>query len=29
LRNKREAEDYFKSYRKAGGSSDQLPEEYR
>jgi tetratricopeptide (TPR) repeat protein len=29
LRNKREAEDYFKSFRKAGGSSDLLPEEYR
>lgn len=29
LRNKREAEDYFKSFRKAGGSSEQLPEEYR
>ena len=29
LRNKREAEDYFKSFRKAGGSTDQLPEEYR
>ena len=29
LRNKREAEDYFKAFRKAGGSSDMLPEEYR
>lgn len=29
LRNKREAEDYFKSFRKAGGSPDLLPEEYR
>jgi tetratricopeptide (TPR) repeat protein len=29
LRNKKEAEDYFKSFRKAGGDAEMLPEEYR
>lgn len=29
LRNKKEAEDYFRAYRKAGGDEDKLPEEYR
>ncbi|MDB5106471.1 MAG: repeat-containing protein [Fibrobacteres bacterium] len=29
LRNKKEAEDYFKAFRKAGGNADMLPEEYR
>ena len=29
LRNKSQAEDYFKSFRKAGGDESMLPEEYR
>jgi Flp pilus assembly protein TadD len=29
LRNKKEAEDFFKAFRKAGGDEGMLPEEYR
>ena len=29
LRNRKEAEDYFRAYRKAGGDEGLLPEEYR
>jgi tetratricopeptide (TPR) repeat protein len=29
LRNRKEAEDYFKAYRKAGGDEEMLPETYR
>jgi predicted Zn-dependent protease len=29
LQNRKEAEDYFKAYRKAGGDEDLLPQDYR
>ena len=29
LRNRKEAEDYFRAYRKAGGDEELLPQEYR
>jgi tetratricopeptide (TPR) repeat protein len=29
LRNRKEAEDYFRAYRKAGGDAGRLPDEYR